>query len=339
MPKEYKIGGIWFTLLLSLLSLYLIFQVVVKVPLRESLTGLNPFFIGVGFLALFLIWLSKAYRMYSIGIGMGFKVKLFFYFQMYLATCFISHVTPFNSGGTPLQIYLLHKKGVTLGKAAALTVVDLGLNTAMFMILVPAALLTNIGRLKNFRWHGSNFLSYFWLMGVALFGIVLWLVFRYSGVWARLKSWSWVLKIYRYFKGKEWRKHLMHEWALFKEGWLLLVHDNPVSIIRAVGATVVYWFFYLLLAPLVLWSMGKPVSFESTIGLQLLFNFGQIFIPTPGGSGGSELLLLYMFKPLTGHARAGTFVLLWKMYTFFSTLIAGGFFFWRLTGKRLHKKA
>jgi uncharacterized protein (TIRG00374 family) len=89
----------------------------------------------------------------------------------------------------------------------------------------------------------------------------------------------------------------------------------------------------LILAPLIFWAIGKSTSFVDLIGWQLLFNFAQIFIPTPGGSGGSELVLVYLFKNLIGAARVGTFVLLWKIYTFFSTLVMGGFFFWKLTKK------
>jgi glycosyltransferase 2 family protein len=333
MRTEHRIGGgIWYTLLFSLISLYFIFQVIVKVSLRQSFTRINWLYIGLGFIALFLIWLAKALRMYSIGRGMGVKIHLNYYLQMYLATCFISHITPFSSGGTPLQIYLLHKKGVTLGRATALTVVDLGLNTAMFFVLIPVALLTNIHFLNN--WHLPKLSSLFiWSLAIVFFGLTLLLLIRFTTMRQKIKSWHWLLKIRIYLSRKGWRQHLLHEWGRFKEGWLLLVRDNPLSIVWAVAATIIYWIFYLLLAPLIFWAIGQPVSFVSLIGRQLVFNFAQVFIPTPGGSGGSELVLVYLFRNLIGPARVGTFILLWKIYTFFSTLLMGGFFFWRLTKK------
>jgi uncharacterized protein (TIRG00374 family) len=277
------------------------------------------------------MWRAKSFRMYSIGRGMGIEIRLSYYLQLYLATCFISHVTPFNSGGTPLQVYLLHKKGVTLGRATALTVVDLGLNTAMFLILIPVALLTNIRFIKNWRLFRLNSLL-IGLLIILIFGITIVLLLRNTGIWRKIKQWPWILKTRNYF-GKRWRQHLQYEWVRFKEGWLLLLHKNPLSIFWAVIVTILYWFFYLILAPLIFWAIGKSTSFVDLIGWQLLFNFAQIFIPTPGGSGGSELVLVYLFKNLIGAARVGTFVLLWKIYTFFSTLVMGGFFFWKLTKK------
>jgi glycosyltransferase 2 family protein len=333
MRTEHRVGGgVWYTLLFSIISFYFIFQVVVKVSLKQSFTRMNWLYIGLGFVALFLIWLAKALRMYSIGRGMGIKINFYYYLQMYLATCFISHVTPFSSGGTPLQIYLLHKKGVTLGRATALTVVDLGLNTAMFIILIPVALLTNIQFLHNWRLPKLNSL-FIGLFVMMVFGLTILLLIRYTTIWQKIKSWHWVLQIRMYLSRKGWRQHLLHEWGRFQEGWLLLVHENPLSICWAVMATTIYWFFYLLLAPLIFWAIGKPVSFISLIGWQLFYNFAQVFIPTPGGSGGSELVLVYLFRDLIGPARVGTFILLWKIYTFFSTLLMGGFFFWRLTKK------
>ena len=117
-----------------------------------------------------------------------------------------------------------------------------------------------------------------------------------------------------------------YEWGRFKEGWLSLVHENPLSIFWAVMVTILYWFCYLILAPLIFWAIGKPSLFCLLDRLAIVFNFAQVFIPTPGGSGGSELVLVYIFKNLIGPARVGTFILLWKIYTFFSTLVIGGFF-------------
>jgi uncharacterized protein (TIRG00374 family) len=333
MREGRKVGsGIWYTLLFSIVSICLIFRVVVKVPLRQSFIGINWFYIVLGFGALFLMWLAKASRMYIIGRGMGIHLKLFYYLQLYLATCFIAHITPFNSGGTPLQIYLLHKQGISVGVATVLTVVDLGLNTLMFLILIPVAVLINIQLIQN--WHFTIAKPAFTILGIILSCVFIgWLLFHYSKLWLTVRQWSWILKLRKFINHKGWRQHLQHEWNQFKEGWSLLSQQHPLSIVWAIAAAVMYWLCYLIIAPMIFWAMGKTISFFDLIGWQLLFNFAQIFIPTPGGSGGSELILVYLFKNLTGASRIGTFVLLWKIYTFFSTLLVGSFFFWKLTKK------
>ena len=324
--------GLWYTLGFSIISFYFIFQVVAKISFKQSFVGINWFYIGLGFVSLFMMWMAKALRMYSTGRGMGIQIEFGFYLQLYLATCFISHVTPFNSGGTPLQIYLLHKKGVSIGRATALTVVDLGLNTLVFFILIPVALWI------SFHSFNPNHFSQFYqllprIMTILAVIVAVWFVLYFTRFWVKLMQSSLVGKLIKFIRRKGWIQHFRHEWERFKEGWLILMRQNPKSLFIAVTATIFYWFFYLLLAPLIFWAMGRMISFFQLIGWQLLFNFAQVFIPTPGGSGGSELVLVYIFKNIIGPSRVGTFVLLWKIYTFFSTLVVGSFFFWKLTRK------
>ncbi len=324
--------GLWYTLGFSIVSFYFIFQVAAKISFKQSFAGINWFYIGLGFVSLLLMWVAKALRMYSTGRGMGIQIKFGFYLQLYLATCFISHVTPFNSGGTPLQIYLLHKKGVSIGRATALTVVDLGLNTLAFFILIPVALWIGFHSLNR-----NHFLQFYQLLPRIMIVLAIiaavWFVLYFTRFWVKLTQSSLVGKLMKFIRRKGWIEHFRHEWERFKEGWLTLMRQNPKSLFIAVTATIFYWFFYLLLAPLIFWAMGRMISFFQLIGWQLLFNFAQVFIPTPGGSGGSELILVYIFKNIIGPSRVGTFVLLWKMYTFFSTLVVGSFFFWKLNRK------
>lgn len=332
MPETHRLKkGIWFAPLLSIGSIFFIFRGLHGVTFNLRLLKIDWLYIAGGFLALAVVWCSKAYRMYVITKGMGGKVRFFRFFQIYLATCFISHITPFSSGGTPLEIYLIYKQGISLGKATAVTAVDLGLNTLMFFILVPVALLANIKALKGFNTLNSGMFMINWpviIFSVCLLALIFW---KRSYLLRFIEKIKLVSRWRAYINERGWFKHIHHEWKLFQESWLLLVKENPASIILAIIASLIYWTFYLLLAPMILWAIRRPVAFFNLLGWQLLFNFAQILIPTPGGSGGSELILTYLFKNLTGAAAIGVFVLFWRVYTFFSTLILGGFFFLRLT--------
>lgn len=130
---------------------------------------------------------------------------------------------------------------------------------------------------------------------------------------------------------KGWLKRIKQEILLFKEGSLLLFKSNWTAMVKAILLSISYWFFYLLLAPLILLAMGKSVDFFGLLARQLVFNVVQPLIPTPGGSGGSEVLLSYLFRGLTGVQGLGLFVFIWRIYTFFSSLLIGGFYFWKIT--------
>lgn len=119
--------------------------------LEYGFGNLNFLILGLGFLVLFIVWVSKAIRIYIIAQGMGEKITLRHCLQIYLATCFGSHITPFNAGGTPLQIYLLHKKGIDIGKATAITTIDLGLHSIVYIMILIGTVSLNISFL---RWQG-----------------------------------------------------------------------------------------------------------------------------------------------------------------------------------------
>lgn len=279
--------------------------------------------LGLGFVALLIVWFSKAFRIYAITQGMGEKITLGHCFQIYLATCFVSHITPFNAGGTPLQIYLLHKKGIGLGKATAITTIDLGLHSIVYLLILIGTLSLNVGFLKRLGIFEEGLL---WKGLVAIIIIV-----AISGILFILYRLNWAKRISLIIAKKDWLKRLRQEFSLFKEGSLVLIKSNWSGMLKAIMASISYWFFYLLLAPLIILAMGKSVEFFGLIYNQLIFNVAQPLIPTPGGSGGAEVLLSYLFRGVIGAQGLGLFVLLWRIYTFFSSLLVGGFFFWRLT--------
>ncbi|MGE5605933.1 MAG: lysylphosphatidylglycerol synthase transmembrane domain-containing protein [Bacteroidota bacterium] len=315
--------GLWYTLLFSLIGLILIFKGIAADPVKFELKSLNFSFLGLGLLALLIVWFSKAFRIYVIAQGMGEKIGLVDCFQIYLATCFVSHVTPFNAGGTPLQIYLLHKKGLSLGKATAVTTIDLGLHSIVYLLIFIGTLSLNVSLLKQGGFLNQDLIRNFWVIIISLIaaGGVFYFIFRLS----------WAKKLGGFLKEKGWLKRLRQEFFLFKEGSLLLIHSNWSGMFKAVLASIVYWFFYLLLAPLIILAMNKAVEFFSLMYSQLIFNVVQTLIPTPGGSGGAEVLLSYLFRGITGIQGLGLFVLLWRVYTFYSSLLVGGYLFFKLT--------
>jgi uncharacterized protein (TIRG00374 family) len=321
--------GIWLAVLFSISGLYFAFQNLKGVSWRIGWELIRWEYIAIGAIALVLVWFSKAYRMFTIAQGMGIKIPLIHFYKIYMATCFISHVTPFSSGGTPLQVYLITKKGVSVGKASAITVVDLGLNTIMFVMLGLFAVVLNVGMLDMGMLAVNWSKWWLWIVfgGFAAFLLYKWL----RGDWF-LKI-PGMAKIQSSIKKGDWLNKFRHEFSRFKEGWNLLFRENPWSILWAMAATVIYWLFYLMLAPIVIRALGKEASFLGIMGWQLFFNFAQLLIPTPGGSGGSELLLSLFFKNITGVSLVGVFVLFWKIYTFFSTLVIGAWFFFQLTRK------
>lgn len=318
-------------MLFSIIGLILIFRGIAVEPVQFELKSLNFNFLGLGLPALLIVWLSKAFRIQVIARGMGEKIGLIDCFQIYLATCFMSHITPFNAGGTPLQVYLLHKKGFSLGKATAVTTIDLGLHSIIYLLIFIGTISLNVSLLKRGGFLNQDL--------IRNFGVIIISLIAASGVFYFSFRLNWAKKIGGFLKKKGWLKRLQREFYLFKEGSLLLIHSNWLVMLKAVLASIVYWFFYLLLAPIIILAMNKGVKFFSLMYSQLIFNVVQTLIPTPGGSGGAEVLLSYLFRGITGTQGLGLFVLLWRVYTFYSSLLVGGYFFFKLAIGKVRQRS
>jgi len=60
---------------------------------------------------------------------------------------------------------------------------------------------------------------------------------------------------------------------------------------------------------------------------QLIFILFRPLIPTPGGSGGTELGFAYLFKFMIPNYFLGIFVALWQFFMFYVSLVIGGVLF------------
>lgn len=293
---------------------------VVLIYARRDLTNawrqVSPVAVAAAGTAMILVWLAKAARMWIIAGTMGAAIPFRRFLQIYLTTCFVSHITPFSAGGVPMQVYLVHREGMSVGAATALTAVDLGANSLAFILSIPVAL--------SLAGKGPAITIPAWLGWVA------------GGLGALIVlGWAWQQQYGARHQGiagilARWR----HEAAVFRRGLVETARGGPVRLLIICGLTIGYWFFYLMVAPIILWGMGLKVAWGYVLAAQLAHNFLQVLLPTPGGSGGSELLLLGVFAPVLRPGQAGVFVLLWKAYTFYSTLVLGGYFFWRLLGAK-----
>ena len=105
MGKQRRLKRqLWLAVLFSLLGMYLVLHNIAPLNWSSFWAQINWGIVLLGMVFMVVVWMAKAWRMYLLVRGVGHSIRLWQLFQIYLATCFLSHVTPFNSGGTPLQI-------------------------------------------------------------------------------------------------------------------------------------------------------------------------------------------------------------------------------------------
>ncbi len=282
----------------------------------------------------FLFWLIKSLKLRLLVRSLGGSVPLLKIFNIYLASAFIAHVTPSSSGGLPFIIYFIHREGLPVGKSTALTVIDSIFNLLFYLIVAPL-LLVAWGEYMRF---GPQITKLFYLALFLVTGFILLIIFLIFNSHLAISFLDWLvsLSFVKKIIGEEICVHIkayvQKEINYFNEGLEILIQKKK-ELFMVILYTILYWLVYLMLPPVLLRGLGARIEIVPVILAQLVFNFIYPLIPTPGGSGGAELGIAYLFKFMVPNYILGIFVALWRFFSFYLSLIVGGILFVRLMGK------
>ena len=101
---------------------------VIYFSVQESLSGivreLNAWLLALGFSMMALSWIIDGLRIRNLACATGTPMGLWTATRIQLISEFTSALTPSGMGGGPLKIYLIQRKGATLGSATAIFSVD-----------------------------------------------------------------------------------------------------------------------------------------------------------------------------------------------------------------------
>ena len=100
----------------------------------ETLKNANFFWIGIALLCFFVAIAFEARAYQEIIQGYEYSYRFKQAYKMLLITKFFNGITPFSSGGQPMQIYMLKKDGVRITKATNIIIQN--------FIIYQAALVT-----------------------------------------------------------------------------------------------------------------------------------------------------------------------------------------------------
>ncbi|MFW6409535.1 MAG: lysylphosphatidylglycerol synthase transmembrane domain-containing protein [Halanaerobiales bacterium] len=273
-------------------------------------------------------WLIKSIKLSLLVESLGRDIPFYRIFSIYLASVFVAHVTPSTSGGLPFQIYFLHREGMALGETTALTVLESMLN-ALFFLLTTPFLLFLWGRYLQM---GVTITRLFYISVVVVVGFIIFSLFLVFNTDFARHFFDWILrrkiinKLFSQEKLVKFKSFLIKEIGFFERGLNALLTEKE-NFFYVLFYTFLYWGFYFSLAPILIKGLGVNTPLIPVILSQLVFNFIQPVIPTPGASGGAELSFAYFFKFILPARYLGVFVALWRFFVYYASFVVGGLFF------------
>ena len=320
VERDKIIRGLRAFLFLSILTAVVIMAVTGKKETIEGLKKMHVFFVAIAFIFWILYVLFDSFKISVLGKGIsGKSVPLKRSLEVILGGHFLAAVTPFQTGGFPLQIYLLTREGLSIGKGASIVLMRSFLFGVFLLIFFPFLLPLAGREIKEI----SIISSYaFFAYAFVLFFLFL-LLFKPQAIKTIF------LKIPF---GKKLFKKLAEEVDELRRSLFFFITQSRKELGIAFIFNFLGYLFYFSIAPLILLGLGIKAPIFTVFLLQIFVVMVTFFFPTPGASGAAEGAFLALFSRFCPFHMLGVYTLLWRFFTFYTSTIAGGIVTLKLVG-------
>ena len=319
------------SILISLGTTIFIFSIISFRGISIDLSVFRVEWLVCGIIFLILAWIVDAVRVYLSSRAWNKTITFGQALKTVLSGYFMSTITPSATGGTPAQMYVLGRSGLTWGEAGSLVVVCGILYQVSLLLLIVVFIF-----LFDIRVALQGILLKLLYTFAIFYSIIMFLLFYFlyrPQVLYRLTNWG-INFVKRYFRKARFSEAAVRAWVEeffddFRRGFSILFLKKPQYLAWNLLFYNLRYIAIFMVAFWVLWSLGILVHPIKVIGIQIPLNYIFSLMPTPGSSGGVEASIASVFVSYTAVQRIGIFVILWRIITFYFPLIVGGINFFQ----------
>lgn len=314
--------------IILLIITFLILYFVLKDDMNDIILAFQNIdyrFILIAIIFLFLSIFLRAYVNYLI-VNDKKKISIKEAMKHNMITQFFNGITPFSTGGQPMEVYMLTEHKISVAKATTQTI------QSFIYYQIAMVLCGLIAVLYNFFFSvfpKVDLLRYLVLFGFIInVGVVLLLLLiMYSKKVTDFLS-RFTVKITKKLKWKMKEEEINLKFLEYYEGAQELKKRKKLT---AIGITLnVASLLCLYVIPLfVLLSMHEynSMNFLETISASAYVYLIGGMVPIPGASGGIEYTFTNFFGVLIPKQILYACLLVWRFITYYLGMIIGGIIF------------
>ena len=232
-------------------------------------------------------------------------------------------ITPFSTGGQPMQLIALTQANIDAGRASSILLMKFVVYQGMVVVNFILALLIGYHYVAD-KLHAW---ALFILFGCAihLFVIVGLLLVMYWPAFTRKLSHLLLLPI------KLVNKTTHQQWEAILEKKIDNFHEesrrisgDAVALLKAIGLTFIQLLFYNLIPYFILLALGATeVHIVLVTALNVIIVMVISLFPIPGGTGGAEIGFSLLFSPFLPPAALVLAMLIWRVITYYLGMFSG----------------
>lgn len=275
------------------------------------------------FLCLTTYWILEALGIFIIARISGIKYLFRHAFETNLMGQFYNSVTPFATGGQPMQIYRMHQYGVPISKATAIAMSKLLIYQTAILIIGVFLLVfffKHIRKLPSF----SVLIVVGFLMNFAIMFLIIILSFNQR---LTTRFFGFLLRITSRFKFGQKIKQKEEDWLDKIQEFhstMKLLNASPVKLLLALIVTIAHMFFYFSIAYCVYRMFQAPVvSFAEIFSFQGILFIVTGFVPIPGAGAAAEGGFFLFFRNFFSPTTIAGAVIMWRIMTYYMNIFLG----------------
>ena len=317
--------------LIVFLIMIVVFYIIIKDDYKniiETLQKANHLLILLAVVLIFVYYYLKAKCIYVIAKEQNKEITFKSMFNQTLITQFFNGITPFSTGGQPMQVYMLRKSGLPVGKATSIIIQDfLMFQLALITIGIVALVLNRILGIINISiaLYSLIILGFVINIGVGLCLLFISFSKRFNSFVGKL-----LIKIASKLKIVKDKEKTIDK----LEEKLEEFHDSA-KIFKKKKGLFARCYLYNLLALFIFYTIPFVVfiSLDPSCGITVVNSITSSafvllvgnFVPIPGGSGGIEYSFSTIFGGLLKNGTlVSTALLTWRVITYYLGVIIGG---------------
>lgn len=313
------------------------------VQIFQILKSIKIGYIFIAVISIFVFWFLEAYMIYTLITTFTDKKKTFKTFWIAIKTTMIgqyySNITPFASGGQPVQLYVLKDENVPLSGGTAVLVSKFLLFQVGITIYSLVLAFYRINMIISY----SNKISFFILTGltinfVMLSAIIL-IAFKPKLLIKFVEKLIWFLYKHHIIKDIDSKLSTTHNFiSEYEDSIIKLKKDVKLTLfmffITFVQLTAFFSITFFIYKALNL----EGASILEIICLQSFLYMAVSFIPTPGTAGVSEIGFVLLLGNIFNSNIVGTALILWRGISYYFSLVFSGMFSLAVTSLSKRKK-
>lgn len=306
--------------------LYFLFTTDGIIALAKIITTLRLQWLIMAIVSAIFCWILEGFVLHLLCIHLDPQWSYGRSFSLGMIGLLYSALTPFSTGGQPMQIYSMHKMGMDTGKAGSIIAVK---TLTYQVIMVAYSLVLVATKLQFFQTNVSNF-SFVTIIGlitnstfIALVGLFM---ISEKTTDKILVTIIWFLHKIKLCKHPQERYNKTHDqFALFHNATKLM--GKSTRLYSIVMAITVFQITINSLIPYFIYRSFNmhTASVTTMVAAQVFVAMVSAFVPLPGASGGAEVSF-YGFFGMFFQSAIIPAILLWRIITYYANILFGGIF-------------